>query len=398
MDFWNRTRYNKRTFQFYRRFRMKVVKKANALLAVCALAIGMTACGTSSGSEIVAENENTKITMGAYAYCMYSAYYQASYYVPDATQSILSQEINGQSAEDWMRDRALENMKSMFVVDAKAAELGVSFTDEERKNIDTNMDSSWNTSQDFIKQLISYGVTKEGVKQLSFEFNLKYTKIFQTLYGEGGEKAVSAEDKKAHLIENYTDFAYFTKSVSSLTDDEKTAAKETLDSYAAAINDGSKTMEQVAEEYKTAENLSSDPLKTDVTNLDTNTQYTQSYSEMVAALKEMNPGEARVVETSSSYILVVKNDINATADEKLKDSDLDFQILVDLKSDEYINDMNVMINSYTDYTLHEDVINSFDPAVFEQSSDTSSAESTPASSAASEASEDTTSSQTTTSN
>ena len=67
---------------------MKLVKKATALLAVCAIAIGMTACGTSSGSEIVAENENTKITMGAYAYCMYSAYYQASYYVPDSTKSI----------------------------------------------------------------------------------------------------------------------------------------------------------------------------------------------------------------------------------------------------------------------------------------------------------------------
>ena len=33
-----------------------------------------------------------------------------------------------------MRDRALENMKSMFVVDAKAKELGVSLTDQERKN------------------------------------------------------------------------------------------------------------------------------------------------------------------------------------------------------------------------------------------------------------------------
>ena len=43
-------------------------------------------------------------------------------------------------------------------------------------------------------------------------------------------------------------------------------------------------------------------------------------------------------------------------------------------------------------------MNKFDPAVFEQSSDTSSAESTPASSAVSEASEDTTSSQTTISN
>ena len=74
---------------------MKLVKKATALLAVCAIAIGMTACGTSSGSEIVAENENTKITMGAYAYCMYSAYYQASYYVPDSAiflcQSLIQQ-------------------------------------------------------------------------------------------------------------------------------------------------------------------------------------------------------------------------------------------------------------------------------------------------------------------
>ena len=50
-----------------------------------------------------------------------------------------------------MRDRALESMKSMFIVDAKAAELGVSLTDEERKAIDSNMDSSWNTSQDSIK-------------------------------------------------------------------------------------------------------------------------------------------------------------------------------------------------------------------------------------------------------
>lgn len=141
---------------------MKLVKKATALLAVCAIAIGMTACGTSSGSEIVAENENTKITMGAYAYCMYSAYYQASYYVPDSTKSILSQEINGQPAEDWMRDRALENMKSMFVVDAKAKELGVSLTDQERKTIDTNMDQAWNSSKE---QLSKYGITKEGAQQ-----------------------------------------------------------------------------------------------------------------------------------------------------------------------------------------------------------------------------------------
>ena len=39
---------------------------------------------------------------------------------------------------------------------------------------------------------------------------------------------------------------------------------------------------------------------------------------MVAALKEMQTGKARVVETNSSYMLVVKNDINATADEKIK--------------------------------------------------------------------------------
>lgn len=375
---------------------MKLIKKVTALLAVCAIAIGMTACGTDSGSEIVAENENTKITMGAYAYCMYTAYYEASYYVPDATKSILSQEINGQSAEDWMRQRALESMKSMFVIDAKAKELGVSLTDQERKMIDTNMDQAWNASKEPFSQ---YGITKEGAKQFFYEFNAKFAKIFQTLYGEGGEKAISTEDKKNHLIANYTDFAYFTKSVPGLSDEDKAVAKQTLDGYAATINDGSKTIEQVAQEYKTAEKLSSDPLKTDVTNLSTNGKYLQDYPEMVVALNEMHSGEARVIETNSSYILVVKNDINATADEKLKDESLDFQILAELKEQEYISDMNALVENYTDYTLHEDVINKFDPAVFEQPINTSSAESTPArSEVVSEASEDTTSSQPTTSN
>ena len=200
------------------------------------------------------------------------------------------------------------------------------------------------------------------------------------------------------MIEHYTDFAYFTKSIASLSDEDKAAAKATLDGYVASINDGSKTVEQVAEEYKTAENLSADPLKTVVTDLTNNTEYTQYYPEMVSALTEMQPGEARVVETSSSYIGSCKNDINATADEKLKDESVDLQVLAALKEQEYITDMNALVESYTDYTLHEDVINSFDPAVFEKSNDTSSAESTPASSAVSEASEDTTSSETTTSN
>ena len=251
---------------------------------------------------------------------------------------------------------------------------------------------------DWYEDIFDFEKVEETAKQLREvlgEMPILFT--FRTSK-EGGEKAIPAEDKKNYFIENYTDFAYFTKSISGLSDEDKAAAKANLDGYAAAINDGSRTMEQVAEEYKTAENLSTNPLQSDVTNLSTNKKYVQSYSEMVAALKEMQTGKARVVETNSSYMLVVKNDINATADEKLKDESVELQVLAALKEQEYITDMNALVESYTDYTLHEDVMNKFDPAVFEQSSDTSSAESTPASSAVSEASEDTTSSQTTTSN
>ncbi len=377
---------------------MKFVKKATALLAACAMAVGMAACSGGTGSAIAAENANTKITLGAYAYCMYSAYYEASYYVPDSTQPVLSQEINGKSAEEWLREKALTNMKSMFVVDAKAKEMGISLTDEERKNIDTNMDSSWNTSQDSIKKLISYGITKEGVKQFYYDFNTKYTKIFQALYGAGGEKAVSEEDKRNYFLENYTDFAFFSKSVASLSDEDKAAAKETLEGYAAAINEGTKTIDAVAEEYKTAEGLSSDPLKKAVTNLTTDTQYSQSYSEMVTALKEMNGGEARVVESNSSYLLVLKNDINASVDEKMQNEETAFQVLAGIKSEEYINDMNALVETYTDYTVHEDVINQFDPNVFatNNSSSSTAEESTTAASSeeTSKASEDETASQT----
>ena len=377
---------------------MKLMKKATALLAVCAIAIGMTACGTSdTGNEIVAENANTKITMGAYAYCMYDAYYYAGNLVPDATAtSILSQEIDGQSVSDWMREQAASSMKGMFFVDAKAKELGITLTDTERKEIDDQMDSVWVTTQDSIKQMLDYGITKEGAKQFYLEFNQKYTKIFETIYGENGTKAVSADEKKTYFTENYTDLAYFQKSVYSLTDEEKATAKETLDAYATAINDKSKTMEQVAEEYKTAESLTTDPLQTAVTNLATATSYPTA---MVTALNEMQPGEARVIDLSgTSYVLVVKNDINAVVDEKLQDEATNFSILKDMKSEEYIADMSAELENYTDFTIHENVANKFDPAVFEKTADASSTESTAANNATSQASNDTTSSQTTTSN
>ncbi len=345
---------------------MKIVKKAAAVLAACAIVIGMTACNTDPANAVVAENANTKITMGAYAYCMYQAYYSASYYVPDSTLPVLEQEIEGKSAVDWMKDTAVETMKSMFAVDAKAKEVGVALTDEERKNIDTNMNQAWNTGDSSTKKLMSYGITKEGAKQFYYEFNTKYTKIFQTMYAPDGVKGVSAEDKKAYFTENYTDFAYIGKDISSLSDEEKATAKETFEGYVASMNDGSKTIEEVAEEYKTAEGLSSDPLQTEATNLSTNTEYQQYYPEMVTELQNMETDKASLVETNSIYLLVQKHDINAIADEKLSDEDFDLQLLIDMKGNEYIEDMTKFAEEYTDFTLHEDVIARFDPAVFEE--------------------------------
>lgn len=176
----------------------------------------------------------------------------------NSTKSILSQEINGSLPRIGERQGFGKHEKYVWIVDAKAKELGVSLTDQERKTIDTNMDQAWNSSKE---QLSKYGITKEGAQQFFYDFNAKFAKIFQTLYGEGGEKAIPAEDKKNYFIENYTDFAYFTKSISGLSDEDKAAAKANLDGYAAAINDGSRTMEQVAEEYKTAENLSTNHYK-----------------------------------------------------------------------------------------------------------------------------------------
>lgn len=191
------------------------------------------------------------------------------------------------------------------------------------------------------------------------------------MYGEDGVKAVSFDEKKAYYIENYTDFAYLQKSVSGLSDEDKAVAKEAMDGYAAAINDQSKTLEQVSEEYKTAENLTSDPLVASTANLSDS----QSYSaEVISALEEMSAGEARVLDLSSgsSYMLVVKKDINAVVDEKLADEANAFQVLVEMKGDEYISDMAVQAENYTNYTLYEDVIAQFDPAVFEQTDSSSS--------------------------
>lgn len=348
---------------------MKWTKRVTALVMGCTIAVGMTACGANN-NQIVAENDTTKITMGSYAYMMSQAYYGAKEIAPDVTAPVLPQEIQGQSASEWMKNKTLETMKLIFVVDEKAKELGVTLSDAERKSIDDQMDNVWDVTQDSVKKLISYGVTKEGAKQLYLEFNTKYRKIFETMYSENGVKAVSYDEKKTYYTENYTDFAYIQKSFSGLTEEEKVAVKERMEGYVASINDQTKTADQVAEEHKTTEGLTSDPLSTTIANLSSSAYP----ADMVTALQEMNAGEARFVEvaSSSSYMLVVKNDINAVADEKLKEEATDFQVLVDMKGEEYTAEIDELAKNYTNFTLHENVMNSFDVAVLEKEEETTS--------------------------
>ena len=77
-----------------------------------------------------------------------------------------------------------------------------------------------------------------------------YLKVFNALYGEGGENEVPESELRQHIEDDYYDYEYFSapltktdddnKSV-DLTDEEKADLKETLEKYKTKIESGAMT-------------------------------------------------------------------------------------------------------------------------------------------------------------
>ena len=315
---------------------MKTWKKCLAAVLSLAIMASATACSGADKSWAV-KNDNLTVPIGAYIYNLYSAYQQASVQVEDSTKPILEQTVEDQDAATWIKENALRQTKSILVIDDKMKELNISLTEDELQQVSDQTDSYWGSIS---TAMTEYGVAKSSFNLAYADYYTKYTKVFDAIYGKGGTQEVSDADVKDYYVTNYMAFSYVLAPIidmttgTNLSEDELSQLDTEFKDYAAKINDGSMTAQEAADAYKTSSGDDTVQLYTDAANFNGETS---SYpEEFGTSLKSMKDGECRIVEVQGLYkVLLVKDDVTATAENKISDEASRTAILQNMKQEEF---------------------------------------------------------------
>lgn len=348
---------------------MKRTKKFAALLLAAAMLTSTTAC--SSDNSWAAKDDSLTVPVGSYIFNLYSAYASAAGQVPDTTKPVLGQKIGDKDAEAWIREKALNMTKSIFVIDRKMKELKLSLTADDNTQIKDLTDQAWNSYQSTLE---GYGIAKSSYNFAASDYSVKSQKVFDAIYGKGGSKAVADDELKSFFEKNYTDFSYILCPLyktdssgnfsSALSDDEKKKAEDTFNGYAGKITDGSMTLQQAADAYKAASG-GDISVSSETTNLSTNPY---GYpDDMVKLLQGMKAGETKAAEISDGflYILVTKNDITKKTEDQMKTDDGRRTLLNDYKGKEFTDEISKEADALTGVTVNEKAVDSYNPSMFE---------------------------------
>ena len=370
---------------------MKTSKKILAL----ALAMGMFAAiatGCADESWSYKDDLNT-LSAGTYIYYMSGGYSYAANQVSSANSSssstesvdVLTQTIKDQddkeiNAQDYVLREADLACKNLLNTDRLFAERKLKLTEDEVNAAQSNTDSMWNY---YGKTYEKMGISKESFYNAEYLFAAKYNAIFKSIYGIGGEKAVSDDEIKDYFVKNYTDYAYLplnlykseessdsssgttsgTTSV-ALSDEEIKKAKADFDDYAKLINNGKNTFDEIDKIFMKDQGLEESTAVKNTEVLDDSS----IGDELKKALKDLDEGKATVIQvgkdTTAVLYLVYKGDINEAAKNVFDDTQRT-AVLKKMKFEEFQDDMEAQAKDYK-CEKNDAVINKYQPSMFKE--------------------------------
>lgn len=148
----------------------------------------------------------------------------------------------------------------------------------------------------------------EVIEYLSDYWNYDYI-LYETVDSSGNaivDEDITTEQAKDYFLSDYVTVKHILYLTDDATEAEKKEKKEKAEANLAAIQSGEAEFSDFEKD-----------------NEDSNIQYTFSYGEMVAefekAAYEMEVGETRVVETAYGYHLMLKEELDESAFEKLEE-------------------------------------------------------------------------------
>ena len=231
----------------------KFAKRAAALLLAVVLTFSLAGC-YSEDMTWAAKAGNDTLPVGGYIYYLSSAYSEAAGMI-DSEQKVLDSEIEGKNAKDWILERADLYVKQYFWVNEEFERLGLTMTDEDYAEASSSTSSYWSVYSSTFEPM---GIAKTSFDLVYSQYNVKCLKLLETIYGEGGEKAVSDDEITTYFAENYYNYEYFrvptvlpdaAGEYVDMTEDEKAALQEELEKTQKQIEKGELTMFEAYEKY-----------------------------------------------------------------------------------------------------------------------------------------------------
>lgn len=274
--------------------------KCTAGLLSAVLIAGFAGCG--SDTSWTHRSASAEITSGMYVGLSIDAL-QSAYSAEgvDSNTSIFDQQIEGYDGLTWVTDQTDKLARKYLAVEEKFDEMGLSFSEEEEAENQSYISAYWN--------YVSSIYEDQGCGETSFgnlvRNTVKQQKLFEAIYGEGGEKEVSESELRSQYESDYVKASYFAV---PLIDEERNALegkalevrKQEAKDLLKKIQDGAE-FEQVKAEYQAGDAEGAEPEASDTAEY----IYKEAgYPEkLTTALFSADDGDVGLVE-DTSYIYI----------------------------------------------------------------------------------------------
>lgn len=326
---------------------MKKIKRLLTLALCGALCVGLAGCGRD---QTVVSAGDYKASAAVYVLNQMNALSEVTAQdgYDSTLENVWDNQIDGQSMEDWVNDRALDLCFQYVATNKLFEDKGLSITEEEQTVIDSSLESFPNYEELY---------TNIGVAESSYEeyliFNSRFQELFLDRYQEGGEAAVSDEELSSFYRDNFDEVKLISLSYTEPTEDSSDSSADTQEDnnsspeavqataqgYLDRLQAG-ENMDDLIYEYRqsTASDPSTVTRSESVANItvipangDNTTTYTDDVINQMVAIAQ--GGSALVQDTENSrYYVVYKVDQDNNTE--YFDANRD-NILYEMKSDEF---------------------------------------------------------------
>ena len=377
---------------------MKAIKKITA--ALLAVLMIMSISGCSSKPEWSYKTGDNEMQIGVYIYALYTAYNQAAQYASsaegyNAESSFLNLTITDDKGEtsvakDWIVDTAKKLTKNILTIEEEFKKRGLTIPSADETTAKETAKNDWDLGPYYemylsygmmptpYKDILEpYGVSYESFERASYLASTRQTILFEEIYINDEETAVSKEDPTTFFTDSYTSYSYLnvrladsstddsgSTTYTAMSDEDIAEIEATLQGYADNINNGTGTFAQQMTAYTALKELESDPSTSTVENLDESSLN----EDVIKAIKDMDEGTASLIkigEAENAYFyLVYKAPIADSVADYIDDEAESFNILSAMKSEEFQDYLDGLTEGL-DIQENTGVVNSYKPSMFE---------------------------------